>query len=131
MTARDKDRAVALMIERRCQMLLDFSTVRDLRRIERTLHAWAEGECGDANGTAIERDEITGKPQRTYFGNDGKRHGYSIPDREKGALKRCAALCKRYGLHFYHQTDPRGCVLYVSTEPLTDTNYTNGVAVCA
>ncbi len=54
-----------------------------------------------------------------------------IPDREAGALRRVAAICEANGLHYFHQTDPRGCTLYVSNEPLTDTNYTNGVACCA
>jgi len=51
---------------------------------------------------------------------------YAVPDREKGALKRVQAT----GLHFYHQTDPRGAALYVSNQPLNDQNYTSGVC-CA
>jgi len=38
-------------------------------------------------------------------------------------------LRARLNLYYYNQTDPRGCALYVSNEPLTDTNYPNGVAI--
>jgi hypothetical protein len=38
-------------------------------------------------------------------------------------------LCQEAGLHVYHQTDPRGCALYISREPLPDNNYTRGCAV--
>lgn len=45
-------------------------------------------------------------------------------------IKRIAAACKAFGLHYYHQTDPRGCALYVAREPLTGTNYSSiGIAV--
>ena len=44
--------------------------------------------------------------------------------------RRVAAVCARQGLHFYHQGDPRGCALYVSTAVLDGHNYTQGVAVC-
>lgn len=100
-----------------------------LRRAELTLHRWAERECGDGSNWAIERDETTGKPFNVYHG-PGKPSRYAIPDREAGALRRVAAVCAAYGLHYYHQPDPRGCALYVSAKPLTDTNYSNGVACC-
>ena len=54
----------------------------------------------------------------------------SIADRERGALKRVAAECKRIGAHFYHQSDPRGCVLYIGAEPMSDSDYHRGVAAC-
>lgn len=109
-----------------------------LRRAQLTLHRWAEEECGDSNGggsRAIERDEETGKPYvvRHWWG-DGKAKTITtrtlIPDREAGALRRVKEVCDRLGMYFYHQTDPRGCQLYVSNEPLTDQSYTNGVACC-
>ena len=105
-----------------------------LFRIERTLSRWAEQECGDGNDFAswcIERDETTGKPFRCVYPHTGKMHRTPIADRERGALKRVAAFCKEHGLHFWHQTDPRGCALYISREPLTDSNYTHGYALCA
>ena len=109
---------------------VDFDVAHTLRRAELTLRRWAELECGDSNdyaSWAIERDEQTGKPYRvTYPHNSDKVRRHATPDRENGALRRVAAT----GLHFYHQTDPRGAALYVSNEPLTDSNYTNGVC-CA
>jgi hypothetical protein len=104
------------------------------------LHRWGELECGNGNNYgswAIERDENgEGAP---FMVHHHYRHGngkdwtsrIKIADREAGALRRVAEICKRHGLHFYHQTDPRGCALYVSNEPLPDHNYTHGVAVCA
>lgn len=101
-----------------------------LRRAERTLQRWAERECGDGSDWAIERDDATGKPFNVYHGEAANPHRYAIADREAGALRRVAELCDALGLHFYHQTDPRGCMLYVAAEPLTDQNYHNGVACC-
>ena len=89
-------------------------------------------ECGDGNeyaSWAIERDETTGKPFMCRYPHDGRPSRYPTPDRETGALKRVRAICKTHGLHFYHQTDPRGAALYVHSEPLTDSDYNKGVAV--
>lgn len=113
-----------------------------LLRIEKTLHNWAEQECGDGNEHAswsIERDE-TGKPFRVVHFH---RHPYNtrvlrepIADREKGALRRLAAIMQQYPhLAAYHQTDPRGCALYICrVEDLEgrpiETHYMRGVAVC-
>lgn len=100
-----------------------------LRRIEMTLHRWAEAEC---NGE-IERNETTGKPERVsraYInGMSDKRQAWRIADREAGALKRLKDIVDaRNGrersadgrrsssaghVYFYHQTDPRGCALYL------------------
>ena len=77
----------------------------------------------------LERDETTGKPYEYNTTDTSRRH--RIPDREAGALRRVAAVCKRLGLHFYHQGDPRGCALYVSDKPINGGNYTNGAACCA
>ena len=104
---------------------------RTLRRAEKTLHRWAEQECGDGNdyaSWAIERDETTGKPYLCTYPHAGKSRRTLIADREAGALRRVAAVCKALGAFFYHQGDPRGCALYVAAEPLTNANYTNGVA---
>jgi len=111
----------------------DLDEARALRRAEKTLHRWAEMECGDGNdwaSWAIERDETTGRPYRCIYPHAGKSSRALIPDRETGALKRVEAVCQGLGVYWYHQTDPRGCALYVSAVPLTDQNYTDGVAVC-
>lgn len=112
---------------------------RTLRRAELTLQRWAERECGDGSNWHLERDEDTGKPYNVYNGPEKWRGpGFAAfaiapqptADLEAGALRRVAAVCERNGLHYYHQTDPRGCALYVSTEPLTPSNYSSGVACC-
>lgn len=132
MNATQKTTLVQTRLERR-GIVLAFGDVETLRRAEMTLHRWAELECGDGDAYkswAIERDDLNAKPFMVYYFHDGKTRRYTIPDREAGALKRVRKVCESNGLHFYHQTDPRGCQLYVSTEPLDDRTYTNGVAVC-
>lgn len=97
-----------------------------LRRAEMTLHRWAEQECGDGNDYAswsIERDDTTGKPYRAWHPHQGATTRTAIADREAGALRRVAQVCTEQGLYYFHQTDPRGCALYVSREPLNDCTY--------
>ena len=136
MSARTETESLMLRLERR-GMTLSFAHANTLRRAQLTLHRWAELECGDGNdygSWAIERDDNGDGPP--YFVHHHYLHGRGkdyvtrsrIADREKGARARVAAVCKEAGLHFYHQTDPRGCALYVSREPLPDDDYTRGVA---
>ena len=102
------------------------------RRDSMTLHRWFERECGDSNdycSWSIERDPETDIPYLVTYPHNGKERRRRIPDREKGARKRIEERCKRSNLHYYIQTDPRGWSLYLSREPLTETNYTNGVGV--
>ena len=113
---------------------LDITTddANTLRRAERTLHTWGEQECGDGNAYmswSIERDETTNKPYRVVYPHTGESRRTRIADREAGALRRVAAVCKANGLHFFHQTDPRGIALYVAREPLKANDYTRGFAV--
>ena len=127
-----KDQDVAIRLER-AGIKATTADARILRRAERTLQSWAEWECGNGNDHAswsIERDEATGKPYKCIYPHKGAMRRYPVADRERGALRRVAEVCKRLGCHFYHQTDPRGAGLYVSTEPLTDQNYNRGVC-CA
>lgn len=129
-------------IERRMNLLnrlaalgFTFDESQQLRRIEMTLSRWSEEEC---NGT-IQRDgdEGDGKPRRYWENQYGEhRKGSIIPDREKGALKRLGKLLEaKPELVSYHQSDPRGCSLYIVRK--TDLNghdinstYTRGLAVC-
>jgi hypothetical protein len=114
---------------------IDYSTAQRLRRIEMTLHRWAEYECGGD----IQRDEMTNKPSRYYGWNTAGTsvRSHPIADREAGALKRLAAIMADFpAIWFYHQTDPRGCALYVGRksdllpEHTIDCQYSRGVAVC-
>lgn len=115
-------------------MGVSYEQAESLRRASLTLHRWAEGECGSSGTHAswcIERDEKTGRPQRVTYPHaaGGKVWRLPIPDREAGALRRIARILTPLGLNFFHQGDPRGCALYVSREPLTDSTYNRGVAV--
>lgn len=87
---------------------LDSEHVRQLLEDSRRLTRCAEIDCNTSDPDTRKRAE----------------------GRERGALKRIAALCEAHGLYWYHQQDPRGCALYVSSEPLSDQNYPNGIAVC-
>ena len=81
-----------------------------IRLVSLTLHRWCEREC---NGE-IERDETTDKPMHFYETASGKRKGYPVPDREKGAIRRLQAILVAHpGLDWYYQTDPRGCSVYI------------------
>lgn len=112
---------------------LDLDQVNALRRAEITLHRWAELECGDGNDYAswsIERDETTSKPYMVTYPHTGETHRRAIADREAGALRRIAGICKGAGLYYHHQTDPRGCQLYISRNKMDGSNYTQGLAIC-
>lgn len=116
---------------------VSFDDAMALRRIQMTLRRWSELECGTEHG-AIERDEESGKPYWTFdTGLSGKRGRSPVADREAGALKRLAAIMARYpALRAYHQTDPRGCALYIlkASDLRRGENiasvYTRGLAVC-
>lgn len=130
-----------------------------LRRIEMTLHSWAERECGDGSNWAIERDEKTDAPYNVYHG-EGKARPYRIADREKGALRRLKTIVDarnaRQVTHDafvegvpvpnpeqpnfilpYYQGDCRGCMVYlvrrsdIPEGAKFESCYTNGLAVCA
>ena len=112
---------------------LTLETLNTLWKAQRTLHRWAEAECGTSTPYAsfsIERDPDTNKPYRVVYPyNRPDPIRTRIPDLETSTLKRIQSICQAHNLHYYHQGDPRGCMLYLSKEPLTDSNYTNGVAI--
>lgn len=110
-----------------------------LRRIEMTLSRWGELECGNGNDYAswsIERDPETEKPYLVTYPHSGKSYRRKIADREAGALRRAQQILSDHpDLWFYHQSDPRGCALYIGRK--ADVNgaeissvYTRGIAVC-
>jgi hypothetical protein len=111
---------------------IDYADAVALRRIAMTLHRWHELECGNESG-CIERDETTGK---AYWRHAASGRRWSIPDRERGAKKRLAAIMSKHpGLTSYIQGDPRGAALYVlrpgdvpeGADP--DCYYSRGLAV--
>ncbi len=81
-----------------------------LRRISLTLRRWHELECG-VNGGCIERHEVTGRP---HWISAITGWGYTVPDRERGALRRLEAIMSKHpDLGYYIQPDPRGAALYI------------------
>ena len=108
---------------KRVALLSTWDDAKALRRAALTLHRWYEHEC---NGT-IQRDEEDGLPYQ-YSGVTHKRLG-KCADREKGAIKAIALICKRLGLHYYLQTDPRGGTLYVDTKEIPDNNYSRSTFI--
>lgn len=102
---------------------LPFALYLDLVRAAKALHSWYESEC---NGTR-QQDEVTGQ-WYWHNPNTGNRQGKAI-DLEKGAQKSIKQICNNAGLSYYLQTDPRGGTLYVSTTPLTDSDYNRGFFV--
>lgn len=147
---------------------VDADTADKLRRIEMSLHRWAEAECNgeiqrgddevvslntleqpcasckvrkgrshrsDCTGGNHTLTTIPGKPRR-YYGPNMDR-SYPVADREAGALKRLAKIMEGLPhLVAYHQTDPRGCALYlVPKDKLQDGHdissvYNRGFGVC-
>lgn len=130
-TAREKNRELANRITNRTGITCTIEQADTLRRAELTLQRWAERECGDGSNWHIERDEASGVPFLHYHGDGPSRKPQRTPDLESGAIRRVNRLCSELGLHYFHQADPRGCMLYVAAIPLTGTNYTQGVACCA
>ena len=118
---------------------ISYEHANALRRISMTLQRWGELECGDGNdyaSWAIERDEATGKPYMVRYPHDGKPRRTPVADREKGALKRLQAIMSQYPQYVaYHQTDPRGCAVYVVRKDdipegtKLDSCYNRGIAV--
>ena len=126
-----------------------------LRRISMTLHRWHELECGDGNdyaswclsrgkkdkGGAFEYDDAGQPWLETHYNRVGLVSANvpsyrRIPDRERGALKRLAAIMARYPtLTSYVQGDPRGASLYilrpddVPEGKHAESYYSRGVAV--
>lgn len=104
-----------------------------LLRIEKTLGRWAEREC---NGE-LDRDEKDNKTYRVYYSQIGDARRYRVADKETGALKRLRRIMSSYPtLQWYHQTDPRGCALYiirpgdVPAGADMGSYYSRGIAVC-
>lgn len=133
--------------DRLLQLGISYQDAVTLRRISMTLHRWHELECGDGNnhaswcisrGNKVNRHMFeyadNGRPYIETHYNSPLVPGYNprytlIADREKGALRRLAKIMEQYKpLGYFVQTDPRGAALYIG-ENLTDTNYSNGVAV--
>ena len=107
---------------------------RKLRDCEKILHKWGEDEC---NGR-IQWDDETGEPhlyRRDKWGNYTAK-GRPTFNFEDYALDRARKTAQRFGLRIYHQSDPRGCVLYVyrpedlNGSPIESVYPTQALAIC-
>ena len=135
MKAYRKDMELMARQYKQTGVFLSFKDAETLRRAELTLHAWDEKRCGwSTSGPygasfALVRDEDgDNKPYIEIHPNSSlKTRWEPIPDLEAGALRRIEEVCKRNGLEFYHQGDPRGCNLYIakSGAGMNATNYPN------
>ena len=86
------------------------------------------GHDGQIVDLRLERDEDSGVCTRTagswcnYAGKYVER-SYTVPDHETAALKRIDDTCKRIGIHYYIQDDPRGETLYIAAKPIHSNTY--------
>ena len=128
----NKRQSIARFYQNASDLGLSMDEADALRRIEMTLHRWAEAEC---NGD-ITRDEATQVPYRQYGSGKGPFLTTRVADREKGALARLAKITARHPhLVAYHQGDPRGCALYILRREDVEgvdinAHYSKGWAVC-
>jgi hypothetical protein len=90
-----------------------------LRRAALTLRRWYEHEC---NGV-IQRDGDDGEGAPYWYSPRTGERISPANDREKGAIKTVARICKALGIEYFLQTDPRGGTLYVDNKPIPDNNY--------
>lgn len=107
---------------------------RVLRYCEKVLHKWSEDEC---NGR-IQWCDKTGQPllyRRDQWGcYTGK--GTLTFNKEDHYLDIARKQASRYGLSIYHQSDPRGCALYLydpadlNGSDIRSIYPTHAVAVC-
>jgi len=107
-----------------------FEQAETLRRAELVLNRWHELECGNSNPYTsfnIQRDEETGKPFMYYNPHKGESYRTPIADKEAGAIKRVKNICKELEIYYFQQGDPRGAALYVSKEPINDSDYYRSV----
>ncbi len=115
-----------------------------LRRTAMTRHRGHQMEGGTDSG-CIERGRKEGnvfihdEDGKPFWANHGGTKTIYLPvyDRERGALKRLAAIIRRYpGFTWYVQGDPRGAALYilrpgdVPAGEKAESFYNRGIAVC-
>ena len=113
-----------------------------LLKAERALRKWGELECGTGDGNRsvhIFRDE-SGKPfysVQFYAGGQWRERIQPRRDTEKAALAKVdAIMARKTGFRTYHQTDPRGCALYIIRPGDIEAGenvhalYNRGIALC-
>lgn len=86
------------------QVQLVINTYRQLEKISRSLRKSYENSCNFP----------LSKRQQT---------------REDNLQRKAEMLAIHLGLKAYHQTDPRGCALYLIDVDMDETNYDHGIAI--
>ena len=87
-----------------------------LKRLAKLIRKWNEDECNGAIQWSDDNEETPKRYPKRYFQD---RHGYftipgpTIQDKERQSLESARRIAAKHGLSIYHQTDPRGCALYV------------------
>ena len=83
-----------------------------LKRLARIIHQWNEDECNGAIQWHGDNEET---PKRHFQDRYGSFTipGPTIQDKEKQSLEAARKIAAKHGLSIYHQSDPRGCALYV------------------
>jgi hypothetical protein len=59
----------------------------------------------------------------------GRKQESRDEKKEANLLNKAISLADELGLQAYHQTDPRGVALYLITNEMDSTNYSNGIAI--
>ena len=74
---------------------------------------------------------LIGERQCNGYANTdwGRKQEARDARKEAKLLNRAISLADEIGLQAYHQTDPRGCALYLITNEMNNTNYSNGIAI--
>jgi hypothetical protein len=133
-TAEQKNAALVVASEKNGIHGLTMRDAKTLRDAEKTLRRWHELECGTGNQWntfLIERDEESGAPYlRTISTNGRHETRRAVIDKEKHATNRVQKIAQKVGFHFYVQGDPRGCALYISSEPISARDYCRALACC-
>ena len=82
-------------------------TLEQLKPISRKLNALGVRACNGVSESQETRDATS----------------------EAKLTKRADLLAQDLGLRFYHQTDPRGCSVYLIDENMDDSTYSRGIAI--
>ena len=83
-----------------------------LKRLAKIIHKWNEDECNGAIKWHGDNEET---PKRHFQDRYGSFTitGPTIQDKEKQSLESARKIAAKHGLSVFHQSDPRGCALYV------------------
>ena len=118
-------------------IMLSLPDARNLRSAAVTLHRWDQRKNGfltkypEKASVTLIRDEHTNIPYFAIHPFSGPDTIYErVEDRERAAEVLIQNICNRYRLHFFRQTDPNECPLYLGRSPMTNQDFlTKGFAL--